>query len=316
MNQKSLKPINPEDALKKSYFLIKSKYGNIPYPGDVEKNENNWKIPIKVRYPRILSAEDNIPKKQRFMQEQTVGNISISIENGEILSKPTYWNLHSSIKEFLENVRVRIEKALVKVGTKNFSQLHFPLHMNTPIIDILSFLIAEERIELDKDFEILSEGDREKYMRYLTILNNIKMVRIENNYIFPGDYIVEIEAQGGSHSEQLSKAVTVFFSEGYDYIHRIREVLGSHLSLTGLFYGNSLQYGDIIPYNLSSISRAFCSLPEYGRDKKIKIPRYLFELEKVGLIESTEKQGDNYWCVNEEIFNKFSQEDNILEGLR
>lgn len=317
MNQPQLSPYSKKEIEKIAYDLIKSKYGNIPYPDtpEYDKNNNIWFVPIKMRYPRILFNDSGMPKKQRFMPEKKLGEIKISGENGEINEKPMYWDISQSIKSYLEGVRTTVEKALVKVGADMFSQLPFARHMNTPIVDVLSYMLTVEKIDLTQELQILNEESREKYMRHIKVLEKVGLLDIQGNVAFPGEYLVEIESKGGNISNKLFKSLSVFFSNGYDMIHSIREVLGSHLAIGGIFYENSLQYNEIVQLKLGTIESAFLSLPKYGRDRIWKIPRYLAELEKVGLLEDKEKGGNVYWQANEEVYNRFTKEAEILSPI-
>ena len=284
--QTSIRPHDKKDAERIAYVLIKSKYGNLPYPDTpiLEEKEKIWKVPVKIRYPRILLDDYEKPKKVRFMQERKIGKIEISAETGEIKSKPTYYELRDSIITYLDGIRATVEKALVKVGAKNFSQLPFPLHMNTPIVDILSNMLTVEKFDLSEELKILSDEDIEKYSRHVDALQKVGLVKVEGSVVFPGDLLIEIESKGDNISEKLTNAITLFFSRGYELIGSIREVLGSHLTMGGIFYEYSLQYNEIIPFNLRHIENIFLGMPQYGMQRKLKIPRYLMQLESVGLI--------------------------------
>ena len=77
MKQISIHPHDKKDAERIAYNLIKSKYGNLPYPDipALDKKEKIWEVPVKIRYPRILFAYSDKPQKVRFMQEKKVGEI-------------------------------------------------------------------------------------------------------------------------------------------------------------------------------------------------------------------------------------------------
>ncbi len=318
MKQTSIQPHDKKEAEKIAYFLIKSKYGNIPYPDTPILNEKEkiWNVPIKIRYPRILLDDYKKPKKVRFMQEKKVGEIEISSETGEIKSKPTYYELKSSINTYLESIRTTVEKALVKVGAKNFSQLPFPIHIHTPIIDILSNMLTVEKLDLSEELKILSDDDAKKYTRHIDALQKVGLVAVEGTVVFPGDLLIEIEAKGGNISKKLTNAMTIFFSRGYELIDSIRDVLGSHLTMSGIFYEYSLQYDEIIPFNLQSIENIFLGLPQYGMQRKLKIPRYLAQLESVGLIDDNiNEKGEVVWCANEDIYRRILKEKELIGSL-
>lgn len=318
MKQTSIHPHDKKDAERIAYNLIKSKYGNLPYPDipSLDKKEKIWEVPVKIRYPRILFDCYDKPQKVKFMQEKKVGEIKISSETGEIKSKPTYYELKGEIIRYLENIRTTVEKALVKVGAKNFSQLPFPIHMNTPIVDILSNMLTIEKLDLSEELKFLSDEDKEKYTRHIEALEKVGLATVEGSVVFPGDLLIEIESKKGKISDKLTNAMTVFFSQGYESIHSVREVLGSHLTMSGIFYEYSLQYDEIIPFTLRSIENIFLGMPQYGMQRKLKIPRYLAQLESVGLInDDTNEKGDVVWCANENIYTKILNEEELIAPI-
>ena len=318
MRQTSIQPHDKKEAERIAYYLIKSKYGNIPYPDIPILNEKKkiWIVPVKIRYPRVLLDDYEKPKKVRFMEEKKVGEITISSETGEIKSKPTYYELKDSINSYLENIRIVVEKALVKVGAKNFSQLPFPIHMNTPIVDILSNILTVEKFNLSEEMKYLSDEDNDKYLRHIDALQRVGLVNIDGSIVFPGDLLIEIEAKGGNISKKLTNAMTIFFSRGYELIDSIREVLGSHLTMSGIFYEYSLQYEEIIPFTLRSIENIFLGMPQYGMKRKLKIPRYLAQLESVGLIDDNmNERGEVVWCANEDIYTKILNEEELIAPI-
>jgi len=307
-----------EEVEKRAFEFIQSRYGNIPYPGKPVPEGKIWNIPIYVRYPRILFDEQKkVPRKVRFLKQKKVGEIHISLENGKLLKYPRYYDLKSRLTSYLENIRITVEKALVKVGAENFSKLPFPVHRHTPIVDILSWLLVEDRFDLNVDMENLSEIDKEKYLRHIDALYRVGLIDIENNIVFPGNYLIEIESSGGNLSDKLSNALTVFFSRGYELIDSVRAVLGSHLIICGILYEASLQYDETVILSTNSVEQAFFDLPEYRIEKtrRLKIPRYLAQLESVKLIEDDTLDGNIVWYANKEILKNLASEEELIYPL-
>ncbi len=307
---------NDRDIERIAFDFIRTKYGNLPYPGKPIFKENVWIVPINIRYPRILFDEiKKIPKKVRFMQEKRVGELIISPENYQIIKKPTYFELRRTILEHLESIRISVEKALVKVAAKNFSKLPLPIHMNTPIVDVLSYLLVKDSFNMKEELERLPRDDVEKYLNHINSLKAVGLVDIINNVVYPGDYLIQVEKMGGKLKDKLQRALTIFFSRGYEFIERIREVLGIHLVISGIFYEASIEYEEMIPFKSSTIERIILDMPQYRLEKKIKIPRYLAQLEEIDILDETTIDGETAWVGNNEIMKKIYSEPELITDI-
>ncbi|MDP2767517.1 MAG: hypothetical protein Q8O41_08735 [Candidatus Methanoperedens sp.] len=308
-------PLNEEDARKIAYNVIRSELGSIPYPGKPKLKDGIWIVPILVRYPRILFSEGDVPEKVRFMNFENVGEIKIDANKGELLYRPRYYEVSNIIKENLEKVRITVEMALVKVGANRFAQLPFPAHIHSPIVDILSWLLINDKIDMAKDLSLIGVDDKDKYVQNINLLESTGLIRKSENLILPDNNLIEIETRYQTLPEKLSSSLAFFFEKGYTFIDSIKQVLGPHLTITGFCYEKSLEYGDLIPISYETIDRIVADV--YRQEvKRIKLPRYLIQLETVGLLEEKIKHGKVVWSGTEEIFRKIQGEEEILQPVR
>lgn len=308
-------PVKEKDAERFAYNIIRSELGNIPYLGTPELIDNEWIIPIIVRYPRIIFDDKGKPKKTRFMQFEIDETIKINALNGELVERPRYYDMARDIELNLKKIRNTVEKALVKVGADRFSKLPFPAHMHTPITDILSWLLVNDTLNLETDLSLIGD-EREKYMQNIEVLGEIGLVRRSDSLILPGSYLVEIETREvKSTPEKLSDALTFFFEKGYYKLESVHQVLGPHLTLSAYCYEKSLEYSELVPISYSMFDGAVQDL--YREEvKRIKLPRYLLQLEGVGLITEKTIHGSKVWYGKEDIFSKIMGETEILEPVK
>jgi hypothetical protein len=309
-------PVNERDARKFAYDTIRSEFGSTPYPGKPRLEDNTWIIPIHVKYPRILSDEaGDIPEKARFMNFENVGQIKIDAHKGIIIDRPRYYEVRGAIQEQLDMVRTTVEMALVKVGANKFAQLPFPEHMHTPIVDILSWILINDKIKISEDLSLVSEVDKEKYLQHITVLESTGLVRKSGDMIIPDNNLVEIERRYKTLPEKISHAMAFFFEEGYTYIDSIKQVLGPHLVITGFCYEMALEYGEIRHIDYMSIERMV--LQRYRQEvKRIKLPRYLIQLESVGLLEEMKVAGKSVWSGRKSVFEEIQGEEEILQPIK
>ena len=308
-------PVNEKDARKFAYDVIRSELGSTPYPGKPKLENGIWIVPIHVRYPRILSDEaGETPEKAHFMNFENIGEIKIDANKGSMIDRSSYYDVRSAIQEQLDNVRTTVEMALVKVGANRFAHLPFPEHMHTPIVDVLSWVLINDRIDVLEDLSVIRDVDREKYVQHINLLESTGLVRRSGNLIIPDNNLVEIERKYKKLSEKILNAMAFFFEKGYTSIDSIKQVLGPHLTITGFCYEIALEYGEVRHIDYTSIEQMIYQ--RYRQDvKRIKLPRYLIQLESVGLLEETKVSGKSVWRGKENIFEKIQGEE-ILQPIR
>jgi hypothetical protein len=218
-----------------------------------------------------------------------------------------------AIEDNLSSIRLAVEKALVKVGSANFSRLHFPAHMQTPITDILSWIIMKDKIDLEEVSSIIYD-DKDKYAQNIGLLIDTGLVRKVGSQILPNNPLIEIESKNKPLNETLADAITYFFSRGYG-MEGVRQVIGPHLTISAFCYEKAFEYSSIVPVTYNELEEIVAD--RYGQASKlIKIPRYLIQLEDVGLLKEKVIGNEIEWIGFEEIFSKMKSEDEILESVQ
>ena len=309
-------PVSEKDAQKFAYDIIRRDLGSIPHPGKPQLKDGIWIVPINIRYPRILSDEvGEVPEKVRFMNFENVGEIKINANRGYMLDRSTYYEIRNVIKENLDKVRTTVEMTLVKVGANRFAQLPFPEHMHTPIFDILSWILINDKIDMSQDLSLIGVVDRDKYLLNIDLLESTGLLRKSGSLIIPDNNLVEIERKYRTLSEKISYSMAFFFEKGYTFIESIKQVLGPHLTIAGFCYSMALEYGELRKINYESIDQMILDI--YKQEvKRVKLPRYLIQLESVGLLEETKISGKSVWSGKEDIFKKIQEEEEILQPIR
>jgi len=308
-------PLSERDAKKYAYNIIRSEIGSIPYPGKPQLEDGFWIVPIMARYPRVLSDMiREVPKKVRFMNFENVGEIRIDANKGELLYRPRYYDVSNAIKEKLDTVKTTVEMALVKVGANRFAKLPFPEHMHTPIVDILSWILINDKMDVSEDLSLIGIVDRDKYIQNIHLLESMGLIRKSGDIILPANNLVEIDTKYKTFPEKISGSIAFFFEKGYTFIESIKQVLGPHLTITGFCYEKSLEYGDTTPINYETIDRMIVDI--YRQEvKRFKLPRYLIQLESVGLLEESTISGKIVWKGKEDIFKRIQGEEEILQPV-
>jgi hypothetical protein len=309
-------PIDKKEAQMMAHLFVREKYGNLPSVGTPLLQNNIWIIPINVKYPRVLFEKGtNRPKKVRYMNFEKVGEIKIDANKGDIVDKPRYYDIKSEIKEKLDFVQISVQKALVKTGAENFSKLPFSEHMHSPIEDIIAFLLLKDKIDLENEISFLIPEEKEKYLKNIELLVTTGLIRKNENLVIPDNALIEIERSTGDISSKMNKALSYFFAQGYENISSIQQVLGPYLTIAGYIFGQSIEYDDLIPIEYQEIQNVIQQ--NYGQlIKQMKIPRYLIQLNEVGLIDQSVIHGEDVWLPKQHVLQNVKQEDLILAPIR
>ena len=304
--------IDKRSVEKLAYEKIRTRYGTIPHPGEPILEGDMWTVPIDVRYPRVLTGEsEEYPAKVRFMNVRNIGVIQISAKTGEIVDMPRYYDVRNTIRNFIQQIATVVDKALVKVGADRFSRLPFPTHMHSPVVDVLSWVLTNNELNTEEVLQSASDDERDKYIQHIQSLENVGLVRVTESLIEPADLLIEIESRSPSLQRNLSDALTVFFQEGYDMIESIRQVLGPHLVISSFCYQSSLEYGDLVGLTYGVIEKNM--MERYRQEKRIKIPRYLAQLESIEMLRGDVRKGEPVWFGTEDVFSRIRSEAEILE---
>jgi hypothetical protein len=268
--------------------IIREEIGTIPFGGDPYLDgEKIWTVPILVNYPKVHF--DNVkkaPKRLRFLHFGRVGEIRIDRMTGDRIERTHFYDIEREIKKRLGLVRTTVDKALVKVSAERLSKLSFPEFRHTPIIDLMSRVLMAGHINIDEDVMTLPEDARDKYFANIDLLNSIDLLaRSDGPNILPGNILIEIEGKYPQMHQQVSAALAYLFSKAYDRLESIRTVLGAYLTIGGRIYADSIEYGEITPFDLQMLETVIEKEYYDVSEKKFKLPRYLIQLESVGIIQ-------------------------------
>ena len=321
MNQMQIRlanfPIDKEEAEKIAHELIRDKYGNIPSIGDIKIENDNWIILIEAKYPRVLyDIQTNRPKRVRYMNFKNIGLIKIDAHRGIIVEKPKFYDLRNEIISKLNFVRKNVEKALVKVGANKFSQLPFSEHMHTPIQDIISQLLINEKLDLKESLSFVNEEDKGKYLKNIELLEKMGLVRRNELLIIPDNVLIEIESRNKNIAEKLSDVFSYFFAKGYENIDTIGQVLGPYLYISGYIYEQGVEYDEPVSVSYSAISDILDRSYSNSALKQIKLPRYLIQLAGVGLIDQEIVNGETFWKANLRVFDNLIKEGELINPIK
>lgn len=300
--------ITRDQARLKAQKVLTKEVGNIPRLEEAEITEDNFKFPVVARVPKLIfDADYEEIEDVRLLSDNKIGEIVVERSSGEV-SRTRLHEMNSKIRIQKKKMKEAVDRALVKSSASKFSKLPFSEHRFTPIQDLISMVLLEKEVDLEK-IEEMKEEDKENYYKYLEILENLRLLRVTEGRIEADDVLIGIEDEGDKLSEKLELAMSHFFEKGIEHMDVIEQILGPYLEISSAYYFRSLELGSIPEIPEEKLREQIKdSYTKYEWKKKsFKTPRYLLQLEQVGILESSD--GGKTWKGNDEVRKSIMTED-------
>ncbi len=307
-------PIDEDKAREIALLEVRERLGTIPTPVGPRREDDRWVVPIVVRYPRAIYHERlTRPERMRFMDFGEVGTVEIEASSGEIVHRTQFWDVQRRIQDRLILIRNTVEKALVKSSADRFARLAFPEHMQSPVLDLLSWIMLQGELPLSTLSNLVG-AEEEKYLGYVDSLQKTGLLTIRNEAVVPTPFFIEIESHDKPLNDRLTDALAFYFARGYEHIEGVRQFVGPQLAVTGFVYEVSLEAERPAATPYSVIESSLVEV--YGEQKKVlQLPRYIAQLEGVELLVRTELGGEMAWGPSEGGFARFLEERQVLEPV-
>ena len=305
-------PLNRRAAERIAEDALLEFIGTTPTLARVRETKESFTFDLEVAFPRVITDETGEPQKTRFLRIGNVGEIQVDRFSAKVIQRPRYFDVQQAIRDKLGFISQTVEKALVKVAADEFSALPFPLHLHTPFVDVLCWLLTKDRLSLEEVAEA-PEEPAQKLISALEPLRKVGLIDIEANTVVPGPILIGLEQRYRDDTPtQLAKALAHFFREGYNFLDSIRQVLGPHLALSGILYEKAVEMDKLVPLSWGEIEKGFSR--SYAADKRLKLPRYLVQLASIGVARREVKAGVTTWGGVPAVFQEL-QGDAVLDPV-
>lgn len=305
-------PMRQRDAESLAEETLLAEVGSTPYLGRCREEGPLFIFDVEASYPRVIWDESGAEvRKTRFITIGKVGELVVDRNAGRVVDRPRYFDVQRAIRDKLEFVSRSVEKALVKIAADRFSLLPFPVHLHTPVLDVLSWLLVKDSMQLT-ELGDAPEETRQKLVATLSPLQRVGLIEIHDATVTAGPMLVGIEENYDTAPKQLEHAMAHFFREGFEFIDTVRQVLGTHLTVSSVLYEKAEEGGGSVPLSLDQIETEFQRF--YSHEKLTKLPRYLVQLESIGVTRRSVKAGASLWSATPELFAQVSA-DQLLEPV-
>lgn len=307
-------PFTEADAFRVAQKDIWARVGSFCYPARPRTDPQGAVTEFEVwaDIPRIYSDPlTGVPVDTHYFRFKGIGRVQVSLYKGTPTASVTWMEARRALKERMEEVDISVEKALLKTSASAFSELPLAEHMHTPLLDILSALIFDRTIDLDYWSERMPPDEEEtKLSVYVASLETAQLARREGHHVVPGNVFLALQERDLTSSELLRASLRAFFESGIDQIESIRRVIGPQLRIASRVYETGLEWGPDKGLTRREIT-AFVSREAYPNDtrKELQVPRYLVQLEDIGLVRQVASSGA-------EIFKGVPETYNNIRGLK
>lgn len=282
--------------------------------GEFNDEELEYTYPITLRSPKlILDGNKENAVDLRFLDSIELGEVTVDAKTKEV-DHPTSRQIKDELGDYEEDLNAAIQKAVVRASGSNLSHLPFPENQYAPLQDILSEVILNGQIAIDKMEMMDGYEDNDKYMKYVDSLVELDLLKRTDEPVFQsGDVLNTIQKkdrfeghQINTHQDELNAALGLYFEHNVGEFEMIKRTLGPYLAIAGFYYRRALELDELPVINENELRDGIKA--EYNgrkqRKKLFKMSRYLIQLEEVGVLDSLYNNGERFWTGNENTFDK------------
>lgn len=311
-------PFDENEAFVLAQRDLWEKVGNFCYPNNPKTAGNVMEFEVNADIPQIMvNPVSGIPSKVMYFRFPKVGSVRVRLDRGTIEASTGWREAKQHIREAIEAVETSVEKAVLEKGAAKFSELPFAEHMHTPLVDILSHLVYYDRLEMEEwKNNLRQETDELKFSEYVQLLESVDLVRRDGPHLLPGNTLMGIMERSDHAPEMLRYALKHFFTRGVENIQSVRRVIGPQLRLSSKIYGAALEWGPEQGLDREAVRVAFQASYPSDAKKGLQFPRYLMQLERVGVIQVETKEGGQRIMVEPGLFAEVASTGSMLDPFR
>ena len=293
----------------KSRDYVVAKYGNLVSPEQpiFDKKEQLWKVKLSSEYPRLIKNDQPEERFVKTLLIKDLGTVWLNDKFSIVEDKSSTRN------DAVENLRIRLrtwtdraENIIVKSSSYQLANTGIANVFLNPIRTVLSAFLEEEDYVITFD-EI--EGSRSNYLKWISLLEDLQLVRKEKEGFVYGNMFTELLRN--TASKDFMKTVLAYvIRERYPVLKEAFGVkqLETLVHMDSCYYVPALQAGKIICQKPESLFRRFIN--QYNKYKpELELRASLLELcNSKALLKR-----DNCYFGNEKLFkNMLEQYDDLL----
>ena len=289
-----------QQVAKKSREYVLSYYGNLLSIDEPEFNEKEklWKVKLKTDYPRLIK---NDSPDERFIRTLLIRDLgTICVDEQMTIVK----NCSTSRSQCVETLRTRLktweeraENIIVKTSAFQLASTGIAQVFLNPIRTILSNFLEEETTIIS--FEEL-EGLRESYLKWIRLLEDLRLLRKEQEGYTYGNMFTEMRRKAEDDSGFLTQILAYVVRERYPTLKEVFHLrqFETLVHMDSCYYRPALEAEKLLFLRAESLFSRY--IAQYRVKSKLELRAGLLELCNSDAL----KKKNEYYFGNDDLFQR------------
>ena len=289
-----------QQVAKKSREYVLSYYGNLLSIDEPEFNEKEklWKVKLKTDYPRLIK---NDSPDERFIRTLLIRDLgTICVDEQMTIVK----NCSTSRSQCVDTLRTRLktweeraENIIVKTSALQLASTGIAQVFLNPIRTILSNFLEEETAIIS--FEEL-EGLRESYLKWIRLLEDLGLLRKEQEGYTYGNMFTEMRRKAKDDSGFLTQILAYVVRERYPTLKEVFHLrqFETLVHMDSCYYRPALEAEKLLFLRAESLFSRY--IAQYRVKSKLELRAGLLELCNSDAL----KKKNEYYFGNDDLFQR------------
>jgi hypothetical protein len=289
-----------QQVAKKSREYVLNYYGNLLSIDEPEFNEKEklWKVKLKTDYPRLIK---NDSPDERFIRTLLIRDLgTICVDEQMAIVK----NCSTSRSQCVETLRTRLktweeraENIIVKTSAFQLASTGIAQVFLNPIRTILSNFLEEETTIIS--FEEL-EGLRESYLKWIRLLEDLGLLRKEQEGYTYGNMFTEMRRKAEDDSGFLTQILAYVVRERYPTLKEVFHLrqFETLVHMDSCYYRPALEAEKLLFLRAESLFSRY--IAQYRVKSKLELRAGLLELCNSDAL----KKKNEYYFGNDDLFQR------------
>jgi hypothetical protein len=291
---------DPQQVAKKSREYVLSHYGNLVSVDEpvFSEEERFWRVKLKTDYPRLIKNDNPEERFVRTLLIEDLGTVCVNEEMAILKDRSTSRSeCIGTLRARLKTWEERAENVIVKASALQLARTGIAQVFLNPVRTILSNFLEEETTVVS--FEEL-ETLRESYLKWVRLLEDLQLLRKEEDGYTYGNIFTEMRRKAENDSEFLTQALAYVVRERYPTLKEVFHLrqFETLVHLDSCYYRPALEAEKILFLRAESLYNHYVT--QYRVRPKLELRASLLELCSS---EALRKKNE-YYFGNEDLFQK------------
>ncbi len=289
-----------QQVAKKSREYVLSNYGNLLSVDEPVFNEKEklWKVKLKTDYPRLIKNDNPEERFVRTLLIKDLGTICVNQEMAVVKDCSTSRSeCVGTLRTRLKTWEERAENIIVRTSSLQLASTGMAQVFLNPVRTVLSNFLEEKTTVIS--FEEL-ETLRESYLKWVRLLEDLQLLRKEEEGYTYGNIFTEMRRKAKDDSEFLTQVLAYVVRERYPMLKEVFHLrqFETLVHLDSCYYRPALEAEKILFLRAESLFNRY--ITQYRVRSKLELRAGLLELCNSDAL----KKKNEYYFGNEDLFQE------------